>query len=300
MTTDVWRPLGFEPSGSNSYDALHDGVPAWMAESFWDWMRSRLLRSQFTNPFDFEAYDVFLNQDLVRQVGRRCRIVLGNYGHDLASGMSAIRKDAESQNAELVMADYLLSIQTNEDPAEDLNTILEESGSLWKVGMRSGACGLVRRVPEGVQSAVDGTISSGGHAGKRLAEAWGAAYGVSPDPSRAYALAVKAVEDAAIPVVSPHDTSATLGKINSQLRNTGDWSLPLQREDEHAPTSTTLLSMMKMLWAGQADRHGGHHDPELVVTQEAAEVAVMTAATLVQWFASGAVARMRASKPTAS
>lgn len=82
-----------------------------------------------------------------------------------------------------------------------------------------------------------------------------------------------------------------LRKINSQIRNTGDWSLPLQREDARAPTRSTLLSMMKILWAGQADRHGGHHDPDLAITQEAAEVAVVTAVTLVQWFTSSAVQR---------
>jgi hypothetical protein len=99
------------------------------------------------------------------------------------------------------------------------------------------------------------------------------------------------VEAAAVSVIRWNKSTATLGKINSQMRNTGHWGLPLPREDEYATTSATLLSMMKMLWAGQADRHGGHPDPSLVITQEAAEVAVMTAATLIQWFTSGAVAR---------
>lgn len=244
-----------------------------------------------TDPFDFDSYEVFLDQELVRQVGRRCRLVLTFPDHDLDRGMVAIRRDAEAQSAELRMADYLLSIQTNEQPAVSLNAILEESGSMWKTGKRSGVSGLIRRVPDGVQSAVDKAISSGNHAGDRLGKAWEAAFGLDPNPSHAYSLSVKAVEDAAVPVVSPNDAAATLGKIISQMRNTGDWGLPLAREDKYAPTSATLLSMMKMLWAGQADRHGGHHDPDLVVTQEAAEVAVMTAATLVQWFTSGAVAR---------
>jgi hypothetical protein len=254
-------------------------------------MRSRFSRSERTDPFDFESYEVFLDQDLVRQVGRRCRLVLTYPGHDLDSGMEAIRREAEAQYAQLRIADYLLSVQTHENAAISLNTILEESGSLWKTGKRFGVSGLIRRVPDGVQSAVDRAISSGGHAGDRLGQAWGAAFGIDPNPSHAYSLAVKAVEDAAIPVVSPNDRDATLGKINSQMRNTGDWGLPLPREDEYAPTSTTLLSMMKMLWAGQADRHGGHHDSDLLITQEAAEIAVMTAATLVQWFTSGAVRR---------
>ncbi|MBT2248354.1 hypothetical protein JHV56_06555 [Arthrobacter sp. BHU FT2] len=205
--------------------------------------------------------------------------------------MAVVRKAVEVAEAELRIADYLLSLQRSSPAADELELILEESGSMWKVGERVSRFGLVRRVPEAVINAVDQTIAASGHAGQRLAEAWEAAYGIDPNPSLAYSLAVKAVEDATIPVVSPTDTSATLGKINAHIRNAGGWSLPLQREDAHAPTSTTLLYMMKMLWAGQADRHGGHHDPELTITQEAAEVAVMTAATLVQWFTSGAVAR---------
>jgi hypothetical protein len=288
VTTDVWRPLGLEPSDSTSYDALHDGVPAWMEESFWAWMKSRFTMAKRAS---YGQTVRSLNIELLRQVERKCRIRIEYRGSALNEAMTFVRARTQETNTPLVVADYLLSFHSSEEAQGLLETVLHESGSLWKVGTRSGVPGLVRRVPEGVQTAVDGTISSSGHAGIRLSEAWAAAFGIAPDPSRAYSLAVKAVEDAAIPVISPNDTTATLGKINSQMRNTGNWGLPLAREDEYATTSATLLSMMKMLWAGQADRHGGHHDPSLVITQEAAEVAVMTAATLVQWFSSGAVAR---------
>lgn len=287
--TETWRPLGFDGSAAETYDALYDGVPNWMSESFWGWMLDRFTHAQRE---DYALdYEYFLKTELVRQVERRCRVRVPYQGTDLSTGIIEIRRAAEANGAELRIADYLLSLQDSSQVADDLEVILEESGSAWKVGERAGQFGLVRRVPEAVQSAVNNTIASGAHAGDRLAQAWEAAFGINPDPSRAYSLAVKAVEDAAIPVVSPNDASATLGKINSQIRNTGDWCLPLQREDEYATTGSTLLSMMKMLWAGQADRHGGHHDPSLVITQEAAEVAVMTAATLVHWFTSGAVAR---------
>lgn len=287
---DNWRPLGFEDPDTTTYDALHDGIPDWMAESFWDWMRTRLVLSQTSEEYP-GALDYYLNQDLVRQVERRCRVAIPYRGYDADIGMSEIRGSAEATNAQLRIADFLLALQSNDHAARKLNMVLEESGSMWRVGERSGSQGLIHRVPDSIQAAVDSAILTSGHAGARLARAWEATYGIDPNPSLAYSLAVKAVEDAAIPVVSPNDTSATLGKINSQIRNSGDWSLPLQREDQHATTSATLLSMMKMLWAGQADRHGGHHDPDLVITQEAAEAAVMTAATLVQWFSSGAVAR---------
>ncbi|MBG6184718.1 hypothetical protein IWX65_002696 [Arthrobacter sp. CAN_A214] len=289
MTFEGWLPLGFEGASSTTYNALHDGVPDWMSESFWGWMWDRFTHAQRAE-YSME-YDYFLKAELVRQVERRCRIAIPYRGADPSTGMALIRKAAEAAGAELRLADYLLSLQKGSYIGDALEIILEESGSAWKVGKRAGSTGLVRRVPEAVQSVVDHTIASGGRAGQRLAEAWEAAFGIDPDPSRAYALAVKSVEDAAVPVVSPNDTAATLGKINSQIRNTGGWSLPLQREDEHATTASTVLSMMKMLWAGQADRHGGSPTPEVAITKEAAEVAVMTAATLVQWFTSGAMAR---------
>lgn len=286
---DNWRPLGLD-SDTTAYDVLQDGVPGWMAESFWDWTRTQFLLSQRSEEYP-GALDYFLDQDLVRQVERRCRVAIPYRGYSAEIGMSEIRSSTEAAQAQLRVADFLLATRSTEHAANKLNIVLEESGSMWRVGERSGSRGLVRRVPDSVQKVVDNAISSGGHAGARLAHAWAATYGIDPNPSLAYSLAVKAVEDAAIPVVSPNDISATLGKINSQIRITGDWSLPFQREDEYASAGSTLLSMMKMLWAGQADRHGGHHDPDLAITQEAAEVAVMTAATLVQWFTSGAVSR---------
>lgn len=268
-----------------------------MEESFWAWMKARFTVSRIASYGQtLRAFDIAL----LRQVERKCRVSIAYKGTGLNDAMSFIRARTEETKTQLVVADYFLSFHSSEADQTQLETILHESGSMWKVGLRANRPGLLRRVPEGVQASVDSTISNSGHAGARLAEAWEAVFGLDPDPSRAYALAVKSVEDAAIPIVSPRDTNATLGKINSQIRNAGDWSLPLQREDEHAPTRTTLLSMMKMLWAGQADRHGGHHDPDLVITQEAAEVAVITAATLVQWFTSGAVARTGTSKAPAS
>lgn len=288
VTTDLWRPLGLEPSDSPDYDALHDGVPVWMEESFWTWMKNRFTLSRVaTYGQTLRAFDIAL----LRQVERKCRIRIAYKGTGLNDAMSFIRARTEETKTQLIVADYLLSFHSSPEAQVLLETIFHESGSMWTVGQRANRPGLVRRVPEGVQASVDFTIRNSGHAGVRLAEAWEAVFGLEPDPSRAYALAVKALEDAAIPVISPNDTAATLGKLNAQIRNAGNWGLPLPREDEYATTSATLLSMMKMLWAGQADRHGGNHDPDLAITQEAAEVAVMTAATLVQWFTSGAVTR---------
>lgn len=298
MTNDAWRPFGADETTSASYDVLYDGVPHWMQKSLNAWLEHMLSDVLMAKQSGMEV---------LHRAERALRIQVSLKYGALDDGVTRGLIDHFSGN-ELVLTDYLLStvsldrlggweqVQARLDNPDfvfaQLETLLKEAGSKWQIGMRSAdAMGLVQRVPEGVEAAVNQTIETSGQAGARLANAWAAAYGISPHPSQAYSLAVKAVEDAAVPVVCPNDSLATLGKIISQMRNAGGWNLPLTREDAHATTSSTLLSMMKMLWAGQADRHGGNHDPALEITQEAAEVAVMTAATLVQWFSSGAVAR---------
>lgn len=309
MTRDSWRPFGMHDDPQNLYEGLHDGVPEWMRKALRAW-QVEILGMVFKD--DDTAFKRFhkLEQHLRTSIDLPTNAT--KYGL-----VATVIAHFQANGKQLLLTDYLLSLadldkvggwETLQKEMKDedhlfarLESTLHSSGSKWTVGVRAAdRLGLVQRVPEGVQKAANATMRSSDHAGRRLAEAWGVAFGVSPNPSHAYALAVRAVEDAAVPVVCPNDFNATLGKINSQLRNTGDWSLPLAREDVHAPTSATLLSMMKMLWAGQADRHGGHHDPDLVITQEAAEVAVMTAATLVQWFTSGAVARRGTSKTPVS
>ena len=46
--------------------------------------------------------------------------------------------------------------------------------------------------------------------------------------------------------------------------------------------------MLKTLWSGQTDRHGGDHElvNETLISQESAEAAVMLAVPLVRWFSS--------------
>ena len=75
---------------------------------------------------------------------------------------------------------------------DELERALVEGGSAWKIGGRDGLPGLERRVSEGVQSAAEQAMITPGHAGVRLSEAWHAVYGVNPNPTHAYAMAVKA------------------------------------------------------------------------------------------------------------
>lgn len=290
MTEDVWRPLGFEGDARGTYDALHDGVPAWMAESFWEWMTRRFMvwvrsQSAYGSSNGWHEFDV----RLLRDVERVCRVRVGPADKDsVVNSTARLRAVLEQGNTQLRVADYLLSAHSKPE-AQILDRVLHESGSAWKVGERAGKPGLMRRVPEGVQANADAVIPSAGTAGATLAQAWERAFGINPDPIGAYALAVRAVEHASIPLVVPKQKDASLGHVVGQLERDGDWSLPFNLQDDRARTADVVVAMCRALFKGH-DHHGGSDTPG-EVTQDEAEAAVTLAVPLVQWFASGMVAR---------
>lgn len=286
MNEETWRPLGIDTEEQIAkYDALHDGVPKWMSASFWAWIHDAItIYTRHRN-----TSSTRLDISLTEQLGNTLQIALP----DLRSrGYAPITSSQQiSQAVELLrrhksplqIADYLLAHKLNAN-ADGLNALLERSKSGWKVGTRSGRPGLVRRVPLGVQVAADSVMARSGRSGVRLATAWEELYGVVPNPSEAYRLAILAVEDATIPVVSPDNKRATLGTVIKQIEDQGNWKLPMDREHSNAASGNVLVSMMRMLWHGQHDRHGGQPSAPGNVSVNEATVAVSLAVTLVHWF----------------
>lgn len=280
MTNPVWRPLGQTTEQSG---VPHEGVPAWLESALWAWIDACVVdRSGYYDEFRTELVDEFERRARVAQPAGEMFSKL----HDV----SALRRGWDGATT-IMFVDFLLWKRPVGIDAAALDRVLAESGSAWKVGKRGTFRGLERRVPEGVQEAANRAMATRGHAGERLSEAWHKVYGVSPDPSSAYSLAVKAVEDAAIPVVVPKQSGATLGHVIRQLAADGNWRLPLNREDPAAPTAETVVRMCKALWKGHHDRHGGDPTAPKSVNQDEAEVAVHMAVFLVQGFTSGLIAR---------
>lgn len=127
-------------------------------------------------------------------------------------------------------------------------------------------------------------INTSGEAGDLLAEAWNAAFSISPDEEEAYEKAIKAVEEAGAHLVSPKNDRATLGTMVRDMKSQGDWSIGIQTPSPGVPTV-----MAEALWVGQESRHGGngYRKP----TRDEAESAVLIAVALVQWFTSGNLKR---------
>ena len=279
-------------------EALHEGIPPWAEARIWKWIGGALTYTSTGGQIQWNTAWLEEFDNLSRSTEP-----LASRAAHAGQLQAAVASTGDPDDLTLRLIDYLVwrltqtfgsylgNINKANERIDYLEVFLMQAGSAWTVGTREGHPGLERRVPEAVQAAADDAMNAPGHAGPRLAEAWHAVYGVSPNPAHAYAMAVKAVEDATIPAVVPKQGGATLGHVIGQLARDGDWGLPLSREDPDAPTSETIVRMLKALWKGRHDRHGGVANAPKSVSQEEAETAVMLAVPLVQWFTSGAAAR---------
>lgn len=295
VSDETWRPLGVDTDNQIAeYDALHDGVQPWMWAAYWAWVRASI--TVLRRYRDGSGPVSMLDTNLAEQMCQTLRIPLPNLrmvdvgGTAGANQLNKALEVLSSHPSPLQIADWLLAHGTHGEP-DELDALLKRSKSAWQVGTRADRTALVRRVPLGVQVAADSVMTRAGRAGVRLAEAWGELYGPEPNASAAYRLAIQAVEDASIPVVSPTNKIATLGTVLQQIEDQKNWRLPMDREHEKAPTGEVVVGMMRMLWHGQHDRHGGQPSAPGNVSWHEAAVAVSLAVTLVDWFSSGLVRR---------
>lgn len=170
-----------------------------------------------------------------------------------------------------------------------LDGILREGDSAFAVS--TDCSGLERRVDETLHALYDKAAGAAQAptACDHLREAFGKAYGLKPDPSAAYARAIKAVEAVAIPLFLPNAPEPTLGTVRSHL-DQGRHKYEMDIADKTgAPADIgAVVAMISLLWHGQRDRHEGG-PTTAPVTQAAAETAVHTAAVLVHWISTGSI-----------
>jgi hypothetical protein len=259
------------------YKVLVDGVPPKLREPLIAWLR-HLLAGE---------HGVLNGRTRHLELLSEVRMGVPEEAYIRWSDYAKVLREKDGQEL-LAIVDAALAAGWYGVRTKELDETLKLAKSKWMVGERFGKPGLVAREPEGVQDMVEATIASAGTAGQILARAWGKVHAFTPDDPGAYADAVRAVETAAHKLVEPNNTEATLGSMAAVMRNHGDWRLPL-REHQYAPTAEMLVAMMRSLYRGHVDRHG--NDDYRDVTHEEARAGVVLAATLVSWFASGAVQR---------
>jgi len=270
MTSTPWRPLSVRLGHADFDDTLYEGVPAHLRDVLEKWVirnvvheHAEVIRLRLRIPTRPQMRDVFV---LTSQGDFKLLDVI-----DAALAANSI--DAYARDA--------------------LDAYLESAGSAYCVSARGD--GLEMRVDPTVTSAVRETVaeatntSTAGSAADHLTAAWTAVYGLSPDPSTSYGNSIKAVECAAHAVVQTNHARATLGTMLGELT-----ANPHKFEFTIATGTDQIAvpqAMMRLLWDGQTSRHG-KQTPTRPETLDEARVAVHTAATLVQWFVSGAITRL--------
>ncbi len=287
MSTQSWRPLS-QRSTASPEPALVEGIPAYLEGPIRTW-------------FEEFALDV-LGADGLRTIGLRLRIQWSaNQPTPAHAAISLFNSARDRPDGRLDVLDA--SLMTGHEVASapdassstlaafmirrgDLDEMLRLGGSAWRVA--SAGTSLERRVDptstEAFENAITVATSHHPSAAESLRTAWSNVYGRTPQYSAGYAEAIKAVESAAAPVVTPNDLKAQLGKIAGELQTqSASYRFTIAR----APIDT-VVAMMRSLELGQTDRHGGVQ-PTTPVTQEGAEAALHLAVVLVQWFSTGAI-----------
>jgi len=302
--SDGWRPLSVREgrSSTSEYDGPHDGVPAWMFGPLWGWVVGRYPTVRRAGTFFPGTVAVAGSVETYRRIASALRV-------PIEDGPEPLPRDAAGLQARLLerlrtepyrlldVADYWLHtvdfkepLRGHDDARSDLDGILATAGSVYHVQDGSPPY-LARVVAPETQAVANALMTVRGRPGQHLALAWRAIYGRPARAGEGYRECIRAVEAAAIAVVSPNNAKATLGTVIGDLRNSPDkWKVAL-----HGPTPgeqvPAVTAMLELLWKGQSDRHGSP-DPAapLSVSLEHAEAAMHLALPLVQFFTAGVVA----------
>jgi hypothetical protein len=283
-----WRPLskrGTKPSAEE--DFLYEAVPAHLVQPLIYWF-----------DVNHRGLQTFMTAGRANRIAARLRLdlrpeipkppsVFATFPSNEAPSYALIQLASQADGTQLLdIVDATLAEGVSTQGVQELERLLADGGSAWRVADNGMA--LERRVDPTATDAFRHAATA--NPASHLAAAWTAAYGRNPNPTVAYSEAIKAVETACIPVVTPgaQGAKATLGKVIITLNDhQQDWQLAIHSSGAPADISP-LLAMLRLLWQGQTDRHGGS-TPTIPVTAKAAEAAVHLAVTLVQWFQSGTI-----------
>jgi hypothetical protein len=183
-----------------------------------------------------------------------------------------------------VEADYYGESQANE-----LDNILKRGGSAWEVTRTESGFRLTRRDLAAAKDAIAEVREVADRPAEFLTDAWTKIATRDPDPSGAYDKAIKAVEAAAQPVVSPANDKATLGTIIRDMKaKPQKWTFALGNMQ-------TIIDMAETLWTNHF-RHGTQARSDH--TLEEADAAVHMAIPLVRYFVGGLITRADVSAQT--
>ena len=275
-----FQPLSDRLAGKPLDTALSKGVPVYLEYALREWLETAFRRA---------SSSAYSSDELATEVALRLRLD-DSFGSRDRVYRNALRGASRERLLDVVDAMLYCFPEHEVSPTKELQSILEHSGSAYRVDDSDRQ--LVLRVDETVENAAAGSASAAtDQTADYLRRAWRHAYGLDPDPTAAYKEAVRAVEEAFVPVVSPKNTRASLGTVCRDLSGQEEeWEFILVDDRDEPSTVAHLVGLLRQLWQGQRSRHGGGANSR-DQTQAEAEAAVHLAALAVQLVSTGALRR---------
>jgi len=283
-----YRPPSKRDEFDPDLDTLHETVMSWMVAPLARWLRPFLINES--------GYEPSLNLDFIEGLEMALKLRVGLDRRRILQDVEH-RLEAEPMFG-LDAAAYVISgVKIVRTPthgirfpaAEALNRVLHQSGSVWEVtevDVEDGEEGekrllLTRRDLAAAKRAISEIPSQDNRAVRFLADAWKAIAARDPHPNEGYDKAVKAIEAAMHPVVSPDNAKATLGTMLHDMRaKPSKWTFVLGDLD-------LIIAMADRVWT-EHFRHGTDQRRD-DHTLEEADAAVHLAIPLVRYFAGGLV-----------
>jgi hypothetical protein len=281
-----FQPLHDRLAGLPLDEALHDDVPVWLHQPLHDWLLAVLADEGSTGAQQL-ASRVLMRLRWAKQYQEQSyvgRLEVAR-GKDLLTVVDAVLQ--LHPGWELPEISYSRGFKSQ---LRILNQALTDAASLYRIDY-DGRC-LVRRVDATVQALADKAVTKAtATTAEYLRAAWVAAYGLHPDPDKAYDNAILAIEEQTCPLVCPRNSRRTLGTVIADLRSqSGQWELSMGDTVTGQPaTIDAVISVLDLLWKGQS-RHAGSSNSRQQ-TQDEAEAAVHMSAALTQWLTSGVLHR---------
>lgn len=281
----VWRPWDADDDEYEERSLIRELLPASLYAPVLAWIRKEL------RPGGAYAY-VDMNRVHDLQSGLQVDLRLQGRFVDADDVVRVIAQRGDQFVARVV--DFFLSGYELDNwgrtPSEvdSLKWHFDSAASAADIALQDGVYRLRRRVPEGVEELAEASTQSAPTlAGQHLRKGWTEAYSLTPNTSLVMTEAIKAVEAAAHPVVSPNAKKVRLGMMTQTIKDQSGWTLAFpNRDDGHPDHKAVLVGMLETLIIAQADRHGGAAPSVLE-----AQGHVQLASTLVQWFTAGVVVR---------
>lgn len=233
----TWVSPAMTEQEFETLQAIESGIPGYMRPAILDWIMEAITANSFSDT--------------------RSALILA-LKHPLPVRDYEIKRHLAvcSDDFLVTVMDWLLYHDDYAAAEGDaLADILELGRSEWSVSeLEAGKPRITKRIPTGVQLALEDIVERTSAAGGLLAESFNAIYGANPNPNHAYDLSVKAVETIACPKFLPNSPRATLGSVYAHLNQK---TVSLDLREAGAPDKDLIVAMMRKLFLG-AERHGSN------------------------------------------